>query len=173
MLSGQHRPLSKLIVGQVRALTCKHGLLLLRCTQALRGHTQCSDVLTLLLKQEERAHIGCRIRTVLLSAALRWNASLRGITESAHKFHHDGKEEHPTPVLHTARKNGPRLLRLVLNTEKSVCFTVSAWGVTLKFLGEKRQPPPSSWTLGMVSVKGEGLGPLLCHFPIRNLGVNY
>ena len=70
-------------------------------------------------------------------------------------------------------KNGPRLLRLVLNTEKSVCFTVSAWGVTLKFLGEKRLPPPSSWTLGMVSVKGEGLGPLLCHFPIRNLGVNY
>ena len=108
MVSGQHRPLSKLIVGQVRALTCKHGLLPLRCTQALWGRTQCSDVSTLLLKQEERAHIGCRIRTILLSAALRWNASLRQLTESAHEFHRDGKEEHPTPVPHTARKKWPQ-----------------------------------------------------------------
>lgn len=98
---------------------------------------------------------------------------MRWLTESAHEFHRDGKEEHPTPVPHTAQNNGPRLLQLVCNTEKSACFMVSAWGVTLKFLGEERLPPPSSWTLGVVSVKGEGLGPLLCHFPIRNLGVNY
>ena len=96
-----------------------------------------------------------------------WDGSLRVLTNST------VMEKRSIQPMFTAQKNGPRLLQLVLNMEKSVCFMVSAWGVTLKFLGEKRLPPPSSWTLGMVSVKGEGLGPLLCHFPIRNPGVNY
>lgn len=99
----------------------------------------------------------------LQRAALRGNAPVHWITESAHEFHHYAKEEHSLPFSNTQystwlEKVAPDFLSLC-STRKSQCVLWSVPGERqLNFLREKRLPPPPSWTLEMASVKGEGQG---------------
>lgn len=145
------------------------------------GATQWPYVSSPLRKQEEREHMGCEIRIISFSAGCssqrkrpcaldHWERSRIPSWRKRRAF---------TPVLehtilHVAWKSGPRLLALVLHTEKSVCFMVSAWGATTELLERKEASPTSKLDTGNGLLLRERVrGPVPCRFPIWNLCVNY